>query len=280
MTDYDKSLKSIGKHFTETIAPKGVAIINDKPTHWSAIQQEESCIDHITSTHPARMKDVRTIKTTHGDHTILHTVRTSRDNFIAPRYIFTRNYRNIDKLSMAWDLNINPDIRESKSLQEPNLIAMKIQSGIKQVLDKHAPKRVIQTKNQPMVRISQNTRRLQYHAKQLQMEAKITHSPATWMMYRRVRNQVTASLKKDVKNTLRDQLDNKGPSQKWKAARQMAGTKMAGPPTQLVVDGKTITSPPKMAEAINAHYVNKIKSTRQDIGETTSTPHAGLRRVV
>ena len=37
MTDYDRSLKSIGKHFTETIAPKGVAIINDKPTHWSAI---------------------------------------------------------------------------------------------------------------------------------------------------------------------------------------------------------------------------------------------------
>ena len=83
---------------------------------------------------------------------------------------------------MAWDLNINPDIRESKSLQEPNPIAMKIQSGIKQMLDKHAPKRVMQTKNQPMVRISQNTRRLQYHAKQLQMEAKITHSPATWMM--------------------------------------------------------------------------------------------------
>merc|ERR1712120_103924 len=106
------------------------------------MQHEESCIDHITSTHPARMKDVRTIETTHSDHAILHTVRTSRDNFIAPRYTFTRNYKNIDKLSMAWDLNINPDIRESKSLQEPNLIAMKIQSGIKQVL-KYAPKRVL-----------------------------------------------------------------------------------------------------------------------------------------
>ena len=82
-----------------------------------------------------------------------------------------------------------------------------------------------------MVRISQNTRRLQYHAKQLQMEAKITHSPATWMMNTRVRNQASSSLKKDVKNTLRDQLENKGPSQNWKAARQMAGTKMAGPPT-------------------------------------------------
>ena len=110
-------------------------------------------------THPERKKDVRTIETTHSDHTILHTVRTSRDNFIAPRYTFTRNYKHIDKLSMAWDLNINPDIRESKSLQKPNLIAMKIQSGIKQVLDKHAPKRVIQTKNQPMVRILQKTRR-------------------------------------------------------------------------------------------------------------------------
>ena len=60
----------------------------------------------------------------------------------------------------------------------------------------------------------------------------------------------------------------------------MAGTKMAGPPTQLVVDGKTITSPLKMAEAINTHYVNKIKSTREELGEPTSDPCAGLRRMV
>ena len=64
-------------------------------------------------------------------------------------------------------------------------------------------------------------------------------------MYSRVRNQATAGPKKDAKNTLRDQLDNKGPSQKWRAVRQMAGTKMAGPTTQQVVDGKTIKPPQK-----------------------------------
>ena len=37
---------------------------------------------------------------------------------------------------MAWDLNINPDIRESKSLKGPNLIAIKIQSEIKQACPK------------------------------------------------------------------------------------------------------------------------------------------------
>ena len=60
----------------------------------------------------------------------------------------------------------------------------------------------------------------------------------------------------------------------------MAGKKMAGPPTQLVVDSKTITSPEKMAYAINTHYVKKIKSTRQDLSEATSDPCAGLRRMV
>ena len=60
----------------------------------------------------------------------------------------------------------------------------------------------------------------------------------------------------------------------------MASMKLAGSPTQLVVDGKTITSPLKMAEAINTHYVNKIKSTRQELGEPTSDPCAGLRRMV
>ena len=55
-----------------------------------------------------------------------------------------RNYKNIDKLAMAWDLNINGDIKESKSEQNPDKIAEKLQTGIRGVLDKHAPKKVIQ----------------------------------------------------------------------------------------------------------------------------------------
>ena len=66
---------------------------------------------------------------------------------------------------MAWDLNINPDIRESKSLQEPNLTAIKIQSGIKQVLDKHAPKRVIQTKKQGYHKIQEDCSTRQSNSK-------------------------------------------------------------------------------------------------------------------
>ena len=280
MTDYDKSLKNIAKHFVEEISPKGVKIMNDSPTHWSTSQQAESCIDHITTTYPARIKDVKTIKTIHSDHCIIHMVRTSKDIFVGPRYTFKRNYKSVDKLSMAWDLNINPDIRESKSIQDPNEIAEKLQYGIRNVLDKHAPKKVIQLKNDKTVKISQNTRKLQYQAKQLQNEAKVTHNPTTWKDYRRIRNLATASLKKDSKDTLSKQLDGKNPNDKWKAARQMAGTKVTGPPSQLVDQGQTITSPSKMAQTMNNFYINKIKKIREKFLEPTNDPCGGLRSMV
>ena len=90
--------------------------------------------------------------------------------------------------------------------------------------DHHAPKRVIQTKNESIIRISQETRKLQYQTKIQRREARLYDDPARWLLYRKMRNKAVDSLRRDAKRTLSDKLDKKNPNSKWKAAKQLSGS--------------------------------------------------------
>ena len=75
-----------------------------------------------------------------------------------------------------------------------------------------------------------------------------------------------------------NKLDGKNPNAKWKAAKQISGIKPSGPPNQLTVQGQPVRSPSKLADVMNKHYINKIKSIRSNFKRPQNDPCAGLRQ--
>ena len=69
LSPYDASHKSISKHFTDELLPRGVIIMNESTTYYSSTSQPKT-IDHITSTHPMAMTEVCTTIHPESDHTL------------------------------------------------------------------------------------------------------------------------------------------------------------------------------------------------------------------
>ena len=154
------------------------------------------------------------------------------------------------------------------------------QQGITEVLNHHAPARIIQCKTSRHIKVSQKTRQLQFAAKAAYKLASRGKDAVLWRHFRQLRNQASTSLKKDQYETTHDRLENLGPQQMWKQAKNMTGQSTLGTPTQVVVDGKTIQSPIKMAEAFNNFYLEKIKKIRDKFVHPVNDPAAGIRELV
>ena len=84
-------------------------------------------------------------------------------------------------------------------MTDPEDACTSLQEGMREVLDIHAPKRVVQNRNQHITRISPATRKLKWSAARLKREAKQTNNPNIWAEFRRVRNEASKSQKNDEK---------------------------------------------------------------------------------
>ena len=126
--------KPIAKHFTEKILPKGVVILNNQPTHFSSTSLP-AVIDHVTSTNPAVITNMTTIKHGASDHCILSFIRHTKAPVSAPRYKMIRNYREIEPFHLTSLLWASPSLREASFHPDPDVIAELIISGITCALD-------------------------------------------------------------------------------------------------------------------------------------------------
>ena len=228
LTQYDLNLKPVAQAFHNEILTRGVTILNRESTHWSSSRRAASCLDHITTTHPAKARVVKTINSIHSDHKIVQMTRNNLDRVSQPRYIATRDYKSIDKQEMAWDLMADPSINRAKHEVDPDQVVLLLQQGMIDILDRHARKRIIQLKTRPEFELSVETRNLQQQATDLKTLATATNDPATWQLFRSIRNLSTAQAKLDVKTSLNKKIESKGC---WKTAKMLQGDKMSGPPS-------------------------------------------------
>ena len=81
------------------------------------------------------------------------------------------------------------------------------------------------------------------------MPAAETDSQEDWRMYRVLRNQVTAKLRGDKQKWEVKQLDlqENNSSDVWKTVKGWLGWETSGTPTQLLWEGRIVTSPAGLA---------------------------------
>ena len=269
----------IAKHFTNKIMPKGVVILNDKPTHHSSSSRPE-VIDHIITTNPAAITNVTT--TIHGesDHSFISLIRHSKAPISQPRYKMIRNYRDIDPLHFHTLLWSSSSLQEATISSDPDQIAELIINGITNALDTVAPLKRIQTKTNNVAYISSKTRALQFQRDAALKLAQDTNLPADWRGYRAIRNRATQSVRNDSYTHIHNKIENSNPTTMWQTVKKLAGNVTKGSPNMITYKGTIITSPREIVTVFNIFYISKVKSIREAIQPSLLDPIFGFQRLV
>ena len=275
----EAGLLPVASHYHNKILTAGVAILNKDFTHFSP-QYPPAILDHLTSTHSNMITNVTT--TTHGrsDHKYLTCFRLTKAPVSKPRYRVTRNYRAINPLQMSAELRQSPELKEAALNTDPTVSSNLFISAILQILDTLAPAQRIQIKSNGVPYLSVQSRELQRRRDNQLDIAHITNHPEDWRYYRSLRNQATESIKCDQNRHLQNKVDSKNPGVIWQAVRNISGILPKGPPTLLNVGGIVVTSPRKIASAMNQFFINKIQGIISQIPVSHIDPLAGLRRMM
>ena len=89
--------RPVSTHFHQQILPRGVVILNNMSTHVSTTGSL-STIDHIMTTNPSKIIEVKTTNHGESDHSYLSCTRVTKSLVSKPRYRNVRKYNTIDPM--------------------------------------------------------------------------------------------------------------------------------------------------------------------------------------
>ena len=97
-----------------------------------------------------------------------------------------------------------------------------------------------------------------------------------------MRNSVTARMRTEKKEWEQKKLNNAehNSSTLWRNVKSWLNWGNSGPPTKLFQDGVMITSPARLAGAMNSFFVTKVNLLQEQIPQAVTDPLAKLREVM
>jgi hypothetical protein len=115
-----------------------------------------------------------------------------------------------------------------------------------------------------------------------QAKASQTHDPHDSRPIKNIRNTATARLRSEKKDWERQKLDaaNHNPATIWKNVKSWLSWGNSGPPSKLFTNGELLTSPSRVAGAMNNFFITKIRLLRISILPTDEDPLFKLREVM
>ena len=163
--------------------------------------------------------------------------------------------------------------------QDVNTAATLLTPGLTRVLDVMAPIKTIQTRKNYAPHMGENTKLLQAHRNKAQEKAVVSGYPEDWRWYRALRNQTTASLRRDMVAYSKQKLSavQNSPAEVWRSVKQILNWELGGPPTQLFYEGRMLNKPAAVAGAMNSFFVKKIKNIIREIPKVNMDPLKKLR---
>lgn len=190
-----------------------------------------------------------------SDHYLVFAVRKIGIPNSRPRFIETRNYKHFNANSFLHDL---------KEIKWPNASTYSNVDTVwnnwrdlyLSVLQKHAPVRIIRTRNKPAPWISSSLKGLMVKRDILKKHAMKTNNDDDWVSYRQTRNFVTNEVKRVKKLHFETQIKNhKGNlNATWKVLHDLMGTKSNITEInklEVPAEGRTFTDPKDIASHFN-----------------------------
>ena len=232
---------------------------------------------------PERIIKLANVTRGSSDHNLIEiNIRVSENPHVS-KEVLMRNRTNLDmNLVKAEAAMINwSQLLETENIDLANNI---FEEELKVILDRHMPiiSRQISHRNKKWIRKStRDEMSLRDRARQT---ANQSQSDNDWRIYRTLRNRCTQSVKKDKKDHFTDifnKLDEKQDINKlYSNVKTQLGWSTNGPPTSLLVNGRTTCSSQKMADEQLNYYQKKINKLMERLPVSNIDPTSWLRGII
>ena len=223
-----------------------------------------SCLDHVYTNSPTKCDKPRVLCAGDSDHLAVIVNKYSKEIQNRPKAVLKRSYKSFDIQSFLLDIqatNIDEAVTVCDDLEEA---ADVFEQMFSRVLDRHAPRKIFQTRKNYVPFLSDETKNLMKERDALKEEATQYGDEDLWKEYKKLRNQVKRQLTKDKTNYYKNKFyDNKMTvKQAWKLAYDLLGKSENKSPNKICRGNKIISDPKALATAFNEIFRDKVKKLR------------------
>ena len=237
---------------------------------------QRSCIDHITTNIPEKCNIPEVYPQGSSDHMPVMVTKYSRELRSQPKTIKKRNYKNFSVPDFLHDVNeVVQNGGFEKVLNNDNIEeASAIFSGIfGSILNKHAPLKVFQVRNNYVPWVSKETKKMQDARDALKKEAAEENCNEKFEAYKRLRNKISSKLEKDEVEYYKNKFYQEDPSVSavWRNVNDYLNTSkrsFSNTPNLIIHNNEVHTKPREIANAINDAFIKKVKDLREKVTET------------
>ena len=245
----------------------------------------KTLIDHYSTNRPNNISACGVIKVGITDHYVIYGIRkinarvnNIRDPNVSHRMQYNtefRNLKNYDSAAFLQELQ-RVDFQSviSACSGDPNLMAKNFIDLFLSILYIHAPLKrgSARQRRSPAPCLSSKIRKLMRDRDKYKILAE--KNQMMWSRYRKLRNKVTAELRKSVEAYYKSLVDetSHNPKEMWKTVNKVLNKDRARMfPSSVTYNGSNIKKPNEIAEAVNDHFAtigpklaSKIRSTIAD----------------
>ena len=233
-----------------------------------------SCLDHVTTNVPEKCSVPEIFTSGSSDHLPVMVTKFSREVKSQPKTIKKRNYKNFNAGNFLNDISEHVANKSfDRVLNNENINeASALFSGIfGSILNKHAPLKVYQVRNNYSNWITSETKDMIKDRDKLKKESIQEQSNEKFEEYKQLRNRIYAKLEKDKVEHYKTKFYQEDPSVStlWSNANDYLNTSKrsySNTPTILTHEGKTFTNPRDIANAFNDTFLKKVRDLRAQVG--------------
>ena len=203
--------------FYDRILSVGVEMMTPTIPTWARGHQR-SCLDHVYTTAPSKLSAVSVLWTGMSEHALVKFDRLSKSIQCRQTYIRKRMFKNFKPDEFKQRVSNMPELQSVLLSSDVDTAAVLLTQGLTRILDNMAPVRTIQTRKDYAPHMADRTNKLQVKRNTAQERAVRSGSQEDWGDYRSLRNQTTASLRRDLVAYRKGMLCSKenSPADLWK----------------------------------------------------------------
>ena len=230
-----------------------------------------SCLDHIYTNSPVKCDKPKVESAGDSDHLAVIVTKFSKEMQNKPKAVLKRNYKNFDSQSFLTDIQVCSINEAVTACNNLNDAATVFQELFCHVLDRHAPRKIFQTRKHYVPFLSEETKLLIDERDALKEEATKHGDEELLKEFKKLRNTVRHQLIKDkqsyYKNKFHD--DQMTVKNAWKLAYDLLGKVDNKSPTKINYGNKIISNPKALATAFSKIFKEKVDKLR---AETEDVP--------
>ena len=205
----------------ERILPQGVEMVTPTLATWARGDQR-SCLDHVYSNAPGKLSPVTITWTGMSDHAMVKFDRYTKMMQNREKYVRKRSFKNFQPDRFRATVAVMPELQAILQCDDVDTAATLLTAGLTRILDQMAPIKTVQTRQDYAPHMGEETKLLQGRRNTAQEKAVQSGTPEDWREYRSLRNQTTASLRRDLTSWRRQKLSSteNSPLAVWSAVKR------------------------------------------------------------